>query len=491
MKEKHLLRTNRLIFIVHTVTTIFGFAGLMSQLTMAKDMKPIQSIIPIACLILTYLGGIVMFIKSRSALGYVRYVGAAFAIPYFFMLVLGQTGASFPYMIPLLVVMILALDKKAMYAPLAVFIVTNIIRIIMTVTSAADINDVIEGCCIEFIITVLITISTLRGLTLLTKFITESIEEVTLAAEKNELVATKIMDVATNVASHTDSMGAALEQIVSATNIVNDSMDGIVEGTTSTAEAITNQTMQTQEIQEVIDITHDSAAKIVMITQDTSQALVEGTQAITDLFEQVDVSINDSKEMQKVSYELQEKTEEVYGITDIILGISEQTNLLALNASIEAARAGESGRGFAVVADEIRNLAEQTRRETENITTIIDALSVNAKEVISRVEANVATSNRENECARFASGKFEEITQRITELASEIASISEKIDILRTANNEIVDNVNTLSATSQEISASTHEVQSASENNMIMLNDFSERMKQMLVEMEELKQYIQ
>ena len=61
---------------------------------------------------------------------------------------------------------------------------------------------------------------------------------------------------------------------------------------------------------------------------------------------------------------LKERTEAVKGIVDTIFSISSQTNLLALNASIESARAGEAGKGFAVVADQIRNLAEESRKET-------------------------------------------------------------------------------------------------------------------------------
>ncbi len=72
--------------------------------------------------------------------------------------------------------------------------------------------------------------------------------------------------------------------------------------------------------------------------------------------------------------ELGAATRDIGKVTESITAISSQTNLLALNATIEAARAGEAGRGFAVVANEIKELAQQTARETEEIRSRIDGI---------------------------------------------------------------------------------------------------------------------
>ncbi len=77
--------------------------------------------------------------------------------------------------------------------------------------------------------------------------------------------------------------------------------------------------------------------------------------------------------------ELQQKSRAISGFTEVITEISARTNLLALNAAIEAARAGEHGRGFAVVAGEVRQLAHRTREATDEIGTMVRAITEQAE----------------------------------------------------------------------------------------------------------------
>ena len=490
MNEQHFIRTNKLIFIVHLISTIFGIAGLTSQLTMSAELKPVNSIVPLALTVATFLICTVLFIKDKTSEVYAKIVGISFSVTYFCMLILGAGGTTFPYMIPFLMAFIFTLDFKCVVIPTIAFVVTNVIRVIMTLSKAANPIDVMEEVCVEVIITVLVTVATAQGLKLLKKFIEESMEEITSAAQKNESIAEKIIETAGQVSLYSDVMAESIDSILDSTKAVNSSMEDISAGMSGTTDAIVNQTIQTKEIQDIIDVTHGSSERVVDIAKEAQVALGEGTKAIADLFKQVDVSVKENEQMKKAAYGLQSKTDEVKGITNIILGISSQTNLLALNASIEAARAGESGRGFAVVADEIRSLAEQTRQETENITSLIDELSGGADEVRGCVENSAESSVKENEYANAALNKFNEITEKVDILSSEVKDISEKVTQLREANNKIVDNVNTISATSQEISASTQEATEISANNMQLLDDFAQSMSALVKEIDELKSYI-
>jgi aerotaxis receptor len=84
----------------------------------------------------------------------------------------------------------------------------------------------------------------------------------------------------------------------------------------------------------------------------------------------------------EVISQVDQRSQNIAGILDVIGDISDQTNLLALNAAIEAARAGEAGRGFAVVADEVRSLSSRTQNATEDVRKMISQLQESARDAV-------------------------------------------------------------------------------------------------------------
>ncbi len=186
---------------------------------------------------------------------------------------------------------------------------------------------------------------------------------------------------------------------------------------------------------------------------------------------------------------LTSKVEEVQKIVTTILSISSQTNLLALNASIEAARAGEAGKGFAVVADEIRQLAEQTKESSNRIKDIIADLSDYAERANNSVSDTISSVERQNEMIDVSREKFMLIEKEVSSLTEIINNTDVLIADIIGSTTIISDNINQLSATSEEVASSSSEGLHTSEKAVDSMHEFAALLENIARTAEELKNY--
>jgi putative methionine-R-sulfoxide reductase with GAF domain len=111
---------------------------------------------------------------------------------------------------------------------------------------------------------------------------------------------------------------------------------------------------------------------------------------------------------------------EIDKVVKVITGIAEQTNLLALNATIEAARAGEAGKGFAVVANEVKELARETAKATDEVSSRVTAIQDDVQKVVGALAAIQDIVQRINETQHVIGGVLTEqsaVTRSIVELS--------------------------------------------------------------------------
>ncbi|MFM2279868.1 MAG: hypothetical protein RLZZ444_2099, partial [Pseudomonadota bacterium] len=156
-------------------------------------------------------------------------------------------------------------------------------------------------------------------------------------------------------------------------NQMRQSADDLARRTEQQAASLEETSAALDEITSTVRVTSSRATD--------AARMVEGTRANAEKSGKV------VSEAVAAMNRIENASNEIGKIINVVDEIAFQTNLLALNAGVEAARAGEAGKGFAVVAQEVRELAGRAAGAAKDIKALVARSSDEVRSGVELVSA--------------------------------------------------------------------------------------------------------
>ena len=275
----------------------------------------------------------------------------------------------------------------------------------------------------------------------------------------------KTMSVSDNMASVIKEASTKMQFLHESLGKTMAAMQEVTQGTSDSVDAVQQQLEETENIQRHIGRVEDISKNISADTQTADKEIAAGHNNLQDMMNQVEETNTAGNKATEEMAKLSEYAEKMGTIINVIEGVTTQTSLLSLNASIEAARAGEAGKGFAVVAGEISSLAAQTSEATTEITSIIQNITEEVQVVVDAINNLVGYNHIQGQKAAQTAKSFEKVESVSSNIQTQSQNLAIAVGELAGANAGIIENIQTISAITEEVTAHSSETHASSEEN--------------------------
>jgi len=230
-------------------------------------------------------------------------------------------------------------------------------------------------------------------------------------------------------------------------------------GLDDTARTLTETARHSAQKADETESASAVASRNVGTVASATEELASSISEISNQVSRTTVVVEQATEGTRVTNDkvagLAESAAKIGEVVTLIQAIAEQTNLLALNATIEAARAGDAGKGCAVVAAEVKELATQTSKATEEISSQIAAIQSATRESVDAIGDITRTMDEVNSYTGAIAAAVSQQGAATTEISQNVQQAARGTEIVST-------NIAGLSGAVDQTAASAEHVVQAS-----------------------------
>jgi len=280
-----------------------------------------------------------------------------------------------------------------------------------------------------------------------------------------------------------DSLSARLQTIFKNLQLNSKTLAGSAEELSSIGKQVTNATEQVNVNINAMASNATQASVNADEVAGTAEEMSTNMNSIASAVEEMSASIsqiaNNASEANRIADEATVKSskatetmnklgsaaKEIGHVTDVIKKIADKTNLLALNATIEAASAGNAGKGFAVVAGEIKELANQSAKNADDIAKRIDSIQIGTGEAVMVINDVSEIIAKINHSVEIISNHVDQQTKASNEIANNVAQVNIGAKRVASAIGEVAKGSKDMSRSAEAVAKNSISTQSTQQIN--------------------------
>lgn len=487
MRMSEIQRCNKVTMLCH------GLIGaIISAAYLIEVLKGSRTILYLAMLILLALGPflveVAMYKKNPESQILRKVIAYSYAVMYAVVVFTTTSKLPFTYIVPMLIIITLYGDISYCMRVGVGGVIVNVADVAYKAFVTGLAKEDIADIEIRVIVMVIIVIYLCITAKVLKQINEDKQQELAEEKDKIERLLNQVMRLSGELSGGVEQVDDHMSRLDKSVDEMSAAMEDVATGTQETAESVQNQLTRTQEIQKLIDEVGEVGIFIKERMDTATDEMESGVADMELLAKQSKQSRAANATVVNLMNELHNQAEKMNEIIGLITSIANRTSMLALNASIEAARAGgDAGASFSVVAKQVTDLADQTKEATVNIAELIGTVTDELNQVTDAVKVVEQNAEAQDEKTENLSKSLNNLMDMTITIAEKTSGLEQMIEKLSTANENIVQDIQTISAITQEVTAHSNETLNTCRANQEIVDRVSQITAQLNENARELK----